>query len=339
MSFNRLEPSDFVLSSDAISAPIWSTNSPTLTTFFSSSAQIAGSSGKFYLTVYNSSSLSTPQFDIAYGNALGSGSLAYNSTVSSNSPTSTVYGQFQDLVLGDENTDFVFGNITSSEFFALTFERARFKESLLPGSLTLRFTSASVTQTITDNSLTTVTPQYVGSNRVFQLVSGSAGSLNTSIDSNGYTKNSGSYGWLLPDIGTILLNPRALATPAISGGMALQYSASNSSVTPNVSPNLSLFAHISGGANFVLNSNETISSNYLFIRARSSEFNYSINPSYISGSTGEIVYSDFINSPRSYITTVGLYNDTNELLAVAKLSRPLPKDFTKEALVRVKLDF
>jgi len=34
-----------------------------------------------------------------------------------------------------------------------------------------------------------------------------------------------------------------------------------------------------------------------------------------------------------------MYNDTNELLAVAKLSRPLIKDFTKEALVRVKLDF
>ena len=124
MSFNRLESSDFVLSSDAISAPIWSTNSPALTTFFSSSTQIAGSSGKFYLTVYNSSSLSTPQFDIAYGNALGSGSLAYSSAVNGNSPTSTVYGQFQDLVLGDENTDFVFGNISTTEFFALTFERA-----------------------------------------------------------------------------------------------------------------------------------------------------------------------------------------------------------------------
>ncbi len=39
------------------------------------------------------------------------------------------------------------------------------------------------------------------------------------------------------------------------------------------------------------------------------------------------------------VTTVGLYNDANELLAVAKLSRPLVKDFTKEALIRVKLDF
>jgi hypothetical protein len=36
---------------------------------------------------------------------------------------------------------------------------------------------------------------------------------------------------------------------------------------------------------------------------------------------------------------VGLYNNNNELLAVAKLSRPLSKNFTSEALIRVKLDF
>ena len=100
-----------------------------------------------------------------------------------------------------------------------------------------------------------------------------------------------------------------------------------------------LYQAISGSANFQINSQETITSDYIFIRARSSEFNYSENPSFISGSTGEVLYNSFINNPQTYITTVGLYNDTNELLAVAKLSRPLPKDFTSEALVRIKLDF
>ena len=45
------------------------------------------------------------------------------------------------------------------------------------------------------------------------------------------------------------------------------------------------------------------------------------------------------DQPTVYITTVGLYNDNGDLLAVAKLSKPLAKDFTKESLVRVKLDF
>ena len=88
-----------------------------------------------------------------------------------------------------------------------------------------------------------------------------------------------------------------------------------------------------------MNSQETITSDFVFVRPRSSEFNYSENPSFISGSTGEVIYDDFINNPQVYVTTVGLYNDNSELLAVAKLSKPLLKDFTKEALVRVKLDF
>ena len=88
-----------------------------------------------------------------------------------------------------------------------------------------------------------------------------------------------------------------------------------------------------------MNSQETVSSDYIFIRARNAEFNYSENPSFISGSTGEVIYNSFINNPQTFPTTIGLYNDNNELLAVAKLSRPLLKDFTKEALVRVKLDF
>jgi len=76
----------------------------------------------------------------------------------------------------------------------------------------------------------------------------------------------------------------------------------------------------------------------VFVRARNGEFNYSTNPSLITGS-GEIRHNVMIDTPQSFITTIGLYNDNNDLLAVAKLSRPLLKDFTKESLVRVKLDY
>ena len=345
MAFNRLDPSDFVVSSDAISATLWSTQAAQLTTFFTSSQQEAGSSGDYYLCVYQTESNSTNaavQFDIAYGNALGSGSLVYNSTVDGLSPTATIFGQYQDLILGDENTNFTFGAISSSEFYAITFERARYKNALLLGSLTLQIKGpivASGSVTLTDNSNYVSTVTFTEAGRVFQLISGSAGVANIT-NPNGYTTNSGSYGWLLPDIGTILLNPKALSAPTSSGGSGFVYSGSASgSVVPNVSPMATLYQAISGSANFRINSQETITSDYIFIRARSSEFNYSENPSFISGSTGEVLYNQFINNPQTYITTVGLYNDVNELLAVAKLSRPLPKDFTSEALVRIKLDF
>ena len=343
MSFSRLEEDDFVISADSISATLFSGGNPTLTTFYTSSTQEAGSSGNYYLNVYQTASTddsAAVQFAVTYGNSMGSGSLVYNTSVDGKSPTSTIYGQYQNLVIGDENTDFVFGNITSSEFFAISVDRARYKEKLFLESLTLSISGSGQTISLTDNSAYVSSVQFNEAGRVFQLISGSQGVVNTSVDSNGYTANSGSYGWLLPDIGTILLNPHALAASTADGGALFNYSGSaTGSAAPNTTPMAALFQGIVGGASFRLNSEETITSDFVFVRPRSSEFNYSENPSFISGSTGEVLYSNFINNPQVYITTVGMYNDANELLAVAKLSRPLVKDFTKEALIRVKLDF
>jgi hypothetical protein len=349
MSYKRLEADDFVVSSDAISATAWTTNNPTLTSFFTSSTQANGSAGSYYLNVYDTAATSSVQFAIAYGNNNGSGSANYNTSVNGKSPTGTIFGQWQDLVIGDENTNFVFGAVTSSEFFALPIERQCYKESLFLGSLSLKLSgSAGDLITLTDNSAYTFPVQFCEAGRIFQLITGSAGVRSSNLSRNttdGFTTTSGSYGWFLPDIGTIILNPLALAAPAISGGIAFVYSGSAFSAslayTAATNANASLFRAISGSgaSSFALNSQETITSDFIFVRPRSSEFNYSENPSFISGSTGEVLYSSFINNPQTYITTIGLYNDTNQLLAVAKLSRPLVKDFTKEALVRVKLDF
>jgi hypothetical protein len=348
MSFVRFSPDDFVVSSNAITSTMWSNGSPTLTQFFTSSVQEAGSSGNFYLNVFQTGSNlsgSAIQFAIAYGNNTGSGSLAYNTAVDGYSPTGTVFGQWQDLVIGDENTNFTFGAITSSQFFALPMERACYKDSIFLGSMTLKISGSGGVISLTDNSAYQTSTIFTEAGRVYQLITGSAGvkapitSKNT-ID--GYSANSGSYGWLLPDIGTVILNPLALAAPAVSGGIAFLYSGSNSaSAAPNQSPNSALFNAISSSAasSFTLNSQESITSDFIFVRPRSSEFNYSENPSFISGSTGEVLFPTFINNPVTFITTVGLYNDSNELLAVAKLSTPLQKDFTKEALIRIKLDF
>lgn len=354
MSFTRLEADDFVISTDAVSSTLFSNDAPSLTTTFTSSAQQAGSSGDFYLNVYNSAATSSIQFAIAYGSSVGSGSTVYNAAVDGKSPTATVYGQWQDLVIGDENTNFTFGAITSSDIFALTFERARYKDALFLGSLSLTLSGSGGSITLTDNSRYVTSVQFTEAGRVFQLITGSFGTKATITSRNttdGYSANSGSYGWLLPDIGAIILNPLALADFATSGGIGLVYTASSAAVSTGSSAtdggnNSVLFRAISGSIaaagtsnDFYINSQESITSDFIFVRPRSSAYNYSENPSFISGSTGEVLYSDFINNPQTYITTVGLYNDTNQLLAVAKLSRPLPKDFTTEALIRIKLDF
>jgi hypothetical protein len=335
VSFKRIDAEDFVVSSDAITSTLWSEDKPTLTEFFSSNTQLAGTSGNFYLSVYQTSSAepsAQSQFSIAYGDDTGGGSTSYNGAIPSLTPTRSTYGQYRSLILENENSQFIFGDntnqITGSHFWAISIDRARYKESILPGSFNLTISGSGGVIDLTDNSQDVLVNQFVGTSRAYQIISGSNG---TASPSGGYVPNSGSYGLLFPELGTILLNPEALKE-------SIGLTANRSIGILNSTNQQLLFTAISGGADFSLNSKETISSNYIFIRSRNSEFNYTENPTFIENN-GEVIYDNYINNPQTYITTVGMYNDRNELLAVAKLSRPILKDFTKESLVRVKLDF
>ena len=312
MSFKRFETDDIAISAEAITAPVWSTGAPTLTSFYTSSAQYT-SNNQYYVDIYQTGSNQTNaevQFSISYANKVGSGSILLNSSVDGKSPSSIVYGQYRNLVLGDEGSDFSLSGNTLSEFYVLSIDRARYKEKLLPGTFQLNTDNG----VFVDNSTDLATVSYGDAGRIFKVVSGSiADGINNTTEK----------GYFLPDIGTILLHTSSIATATTVGSNANGENAEK------------LFDGISS---FRLSSEETVSSQYAFVRVRNSEFNYSTNPSNITGS-GDLRHSVMINAPQSYITTVGLYNDNNDLLAVAKLSQPLLKDFTKEALVRIKLDF
>ena len=138
---------------------------------------------------------------------------------------------------------------------------------------------------------------------------------------------------MFPDLDLVILNASSSATVNL-----LSYFAPLTSATASVQNNhLKLYNSIVSGS-ITLKSSETVSSRYFFTRVKNSEFNYTTNPSIIDAN-GNLLYTTLINNPQTYVTTVGMYNDNNELLAVAKLSKPLTKDFTKEALIRIKLDY
>ena len=353
MSYTPLAATDFVVSSDAITAPAWSTNSPTLTSFFAASqpSSTTITSDAFYLNVYQLSQGTTGaavQFSIAYGHAFGSGSQYYNPLVAGISPSYTTYKQYKNLVYGAFVTGsqgFNFGGLANNSryIYAINVDRNRYKESLLPGSFNLTLTGPGGTITLSDNSNNSNVINYLDCGRVFDIVSGSNGyasvSTPTGATKAGYTA-SGSYGFLLPDIGTIILNPGALALGSSYGGVGLIVDETSNPSTPYSSTsNTSLFTAISSGGSFQLSSYETISSDYIFVRIQNSQYNYSSNPTFTSGSNGGLVYPILVNSPQTFPTTIGLYNDNNDLVAVAKMSVPMVKDFTKEALIWVKLDW
>jgi hypothetical protein len=91
--------------------------------------------------------------------------------------------------------------------------------------------------------------------------------------------------------------------------------------------------------NIQFNNTTEINSTVYFCRAPHNKFNYSSNPTYLSSSAIRVKNNTRSNPPISYITTIGLYNSQNELLAVAKLSEPLRKDPTNELTLRVRLDY
>ena len=328
MSFSRYATDDSVISAETVVRGLWTGDINTLNTFYTSSTNPGG---EYYIDIYNNDpSITTAsiQFDIQYGHIYGSGSVPVNPNVRGYSPSRIVYGQYRNLVYGTEDTNFSFdgGQTTAQQIYVINVSRERYKQSIQPGSLNLRLLSGSQRIQLTDDSNTTSLTRFIGENRIFYIISGSNGNAYTAAASASY------YGMMLPDLGVIILDASGSLTPYISASALGTSSISNN--------HKKLFTSISSGSspNFQLQSQEVVSSRYFFTRIKNSEFNYTTNPSIIDNN-GNLLYSTLINNPQTYITTVGMYNDNNELLAVAKLSKPLVKDFTKEALIRVKLDY
>ena len=352
MALTRYSDGDVVISTDKIVTSTWTNNINNLTTNFTSSRQAVftspTSSGQFYLDVLqelSSSATAEIQYAVAYGNRVGSGSPDFTNDTGSFGigASRAVYNQYRQLVFGDETQNFTFSTHTPDDIYVINVNRSRFKHALKPGTLNLHIsggigdgTSLTGPLKLTDDSVTATGSAVITNlGRQFNLVSGSNGlTSGSNINQRG---NSSSYGLFYPDAGIIILNPDNFDSgPLIP--------ARNSGLSTNTDRNhVTLALHIknassAGVGNFILDSEEKVTSQYYFTRAKNNEYNYTTNPSF-QDESGNLNFTSMIDNPQTYITTIGLYNDSNDLVAVAKLSQPVTKDFTKEALIRVKLDY
>lgn len=328
-----------------VTSGIWSNDAGQLSEFYTSSAQTASASGKYYLDVYNLDTSSTSaevQFSISYGDYRGYGAPTLDQDPTSTLSTTAIYYQLANVLLEpgiDQFQDYA-GN-TMLSFYALNINRARYKERLDPGNISLTLSgSTGIVTLIDDSGGTGETVTTAG--RVYNLVSGSL-NIGTSVSAsiNTYTASNGAgFGLFYPDMGIILLNPSALSA-SVAGNLS---AAAGSTIGKYHqlganSGSIKLYNAIVGGADFEARRTENVSTSHYFVRANNREFNFSNNPSFVTGSAGVFNQTTFENDPHVYITTVGLYDAGNELLAVAKLSTPVEKSFDKELAIRVKLDF
>jgi hypothetical protein len=329
---------------EVVTSGIWSGDAGSLTAFYSSSEQSSSVSGKYYLDVYQTGSdddTAEVQFSITYAHINGGGVPTLSQTDSSTLATKAIYSQMRNLLLDSGDTYFsVYNGSTEGghdleHFYALNINRARYKEQLDPGNIQINLSGSNGLVTLIDDSGQT---EAVGaSGRVFNMVSGALnigtgneGTINSVTASNGL-----GWGLFYPDAGVILLNPSA-----IRAGVGTTFvSASAANTYSNVTNIHNLFAALKKGEDFQARRTENVSTSHYFVRANNREFNFSNNPTFVTGSTGQFVQPTFERDPKVYITTVGLYDDANELLAVAKVSKPIEKSFDKEVAIKVKLDF
>jgi len=335
---------------EIVTGGLWSDNLASLTTYFTASGQTT-SQRRYYVDVYQdtpSAEGAAVQYSLAYGHALGSGSDSQGQL--NDSPSKAIYSQYRQLLLAPTDTRFTTaGSGSTDSIYIVNFKRSRLKERLDPGNFEIPLvkilsratnatgsvaTGSGIITLIDDSSIAAASIGQSG--KVYNIVSGS-------INSGVY--NSAApvyYGLVYPDYGTLILDGKMLDQQS---GFA-----TNTSSSSEGNNHFVLHHSISGSAfftnpstsdpySFIARNSEKVTSTHYFVRIKNAEYNFSNNPSYVSGSVGQIAQSTFIGDPKTYITTVGLYNDQQELLAVAKLSKPLLKSFQRESLIRVKLDF
>jgi hypothetical protein len=329
---------------ETLTRGLFSGNTGSLTSGMFTSSTATAIQKSYFIEVFNKNpSTATDaevQFSISYGHYEGSGSRDLTGNLNNDTPTRAIYKQYAQILLPPNDFKFTFNGVDSNSIYILNFNRARFREKLDPGNLEVNIRGVSSTQVrrLIDDSSTA--PASVGEGgSVYNIVSGSIDDGTSIYSPTTY------YGLMYPQYGIVILNGDALDVAVNSGGVALNTDDGDDvdAVNPmklfdQISQSISL---ASSGETYGIQarSSEQVKSTYYFVRVKNGEYNYSNNPTFVSGSLGSLKYPTFYRDPQTYITTVGLYNDRRELLAVAKLSRPLLKSFTREALIKVKLDF
>lgn len=316
---------------EVVTRAMWSNGVDTLetTTMISSSLQ-TDAQKQYYIEVFNTASaadcVAEPQFSVAIGNIDGSGSAASSGSVD-DSPFRAVYNQYRLLCLDSDETQFQISGSTET-ICVVNINRARMREAIDEGNWEITLNGKTF---IDDSSVNPATIKQAS--EVYNIVSGSLANGVLTPDTPVIV------GQLFKRKGILVFDYDALTG---AGGVSLSLTLTEpQTAASSLGPNniTAWFTLVQGGNSFTARSAEKVKSTHFFVRAKNADYNFSNNPTFVSGSEGELLHPEMYNDPRVYITSVGLYNLNRDLVAVAKMSQPIQKSFKEEALIKIKLDF
>ena len=318
---------------------------------FTTSSLSSTQKSYYYNLQYNSKD----HFSISYGHKGGSGSAEESATVEGT--TQAIYKQFFNFVetsaenlrdtSGFSMIDGTDGTnaVTQEGIYVLAAERLQMKDRLNPGTWTVTLSGSDTAGgaknlELTDDSKT-VDAESAPFGPRYNIVSGSAGSVQEAYDTK-------TYGFFYPDAGLMVFSANALSS-SLPGDAEFKTSGSGfvgggTGLTPDHrvidgADNAHKLTRALQLGSVTLRSEEQQYIFDYFCRAKASEFNLSQNVTFWSGSTYEIRHSDMVTNPQTFISEVGLYDNQNSLLAVGKLSSPINKNFSSEAIVKVRLTY
>ena len=336
---------------EVVTTGLWSGDTGSLTAAFTSSTQVAAASGDYYYNVYNADpatdTSAEAQFGVAYGHVNGSGSVSLQNSDDALLASKATYAQYKSILLDPTDSKFSFENGSgiandSNDIYVINVNRARYREKMDPGNWSLQLSGSNGLFTFIDDSGKKFGDTLGKAGRVFKVVSGSLnlGTENAATVNTVTSSGDVGFGLFYPDKGIIVLSPAALEDTVGNVGVngAEVSIAGSPSVSAEQQNHKILVNSINLGGDFQARRTENVSTRHFFVRATNREFNYSNNPTYVN-TNGRFAETSFETDPKTYITTVGLLNDANEIFAVAKTSQPIEKSFDKEVLIKVKLSF
>ena len=307
------------------------------------------------------SSSSNHIFDITVG--YDESSVFSGSTSTQNSKKINIYNQFAQVLLGytgsDNSVRLFESDLTLDQTgsmkscFFLTFSRLLVKDQIKKGSFSIKIGTGSF-----GSPWPTGSDSYSDNVLTLSDVSASTTQGTTTVNGGDYgllfdttaSSTTRAKGVIFYQAGIIVLTSSIFDTMGKADHSTQRFffrgnavdsgpqdrSCSGAFTGSTISGACDALRHRIGEVSF--NNTTEINSTIYFCRVPHNKYNYSTNPTYLSSSQIR-VKSVATDEPVSYITTIGLYNSSNELLATAKLSEPLKKTPTNEITLRVRLDY
>jgi hypothetical protein len=360
ITIDATEGSDKITTTEKVTSPYFSNGEATLASGKIITSSLSDTNENYFFGISHEDTATTEEFNVTFGSINGYGAFTGSNKISR---TKAIYSQFASILLAP--TEVTGGFVISAggtsgqlsardeEIFVLSSRRSNQKDRLnkdtwlvtLSGSGAAGTAAADTLYLKDDSSTTEATATPAGDRYNIVSCSSDGGTITTAAS----VRN---FGYFYPDLGVMVFSQAELSssipgktvgadtvigfTSASQNGFGVVDGAGTRHLDTKQA--LRFVNCVRSGSLKFRDEEDQVSAQY-FCRVKSGHCNFSNNPTFVSGSENKLRNTKMRGNPQTFITAVQLYNDQDQMVAVANLSTPLKKNFSSEATIKVKLTY